>query len=108
MDKLIEIMAWKRREIKDRIREVPDRELAESGRAHPARPSFFEALNRADRLSVIAEIKRRSPSAGAIREGANANQQADHYASAGADALSILTDSHYFGGSLSDLGPPRQ
>jgi indole-3-glycerol phosphate synthase len=52
---------------------------------------------------VIAEIKRRSPSAGVISEGASAPDQARRYQAAGADALSVLTDAKYFGGRLDDL-----
>ena len=52
---------------------------------------------------MIAEIKRRSPSAGAIKEGVSALAQAQRYQAAGADALSILTDQKFFGGTLADL-----
>ena len=50
-----------------------------------------------DQLSVIAEIKRKSPSAGIIAEEISAPEQARSYCNAGADALSILTDEKYFG-----------
>jgi indole-3-glycerol phosphate synthase len=56
-----------------------------------------------DRLSVIAEIKRRSPSAGSIAEGIRAEDQAIRYLNAEADALSILTDERFFGGNMRDL-----
>jgi indole-3-glycerol phosphate synthase len=54
-------------------------------------------------LHLIAEIKRRSPSAGDIKAGASALEQAARYEAAGADALSILTDEKFFGGTLDDL-----
>jgi len=104
MDKLTEIMAHKRREIAPLLRPVPPEELAALHARLPRPPGFAAALRRADgRLAVIAEIKRRSPSAGAIREGASAPDQAAAYRAAGADALSVLTDERYFGGTLADL-----
>lgn len=104
MDKLTEIMAHKRREIAPLLRPVFPDEIAAACAHLPAPPSFAAALRRRDRkLAVIAEIKRRSPSAGAISEGASAVQQSSIYATAGADALSVLTDEKYFGGTLADL-----
>ena len=103
MDKLAEIMAWKRREIADRIRPVRDSELGNMAELNLARPSFRKAIANPVHLNVIAEIKRRSPSAGDIAATADAAERARHYYNAGADALSVLTDARYFGGSLRDL-----
>ncbi len=103
-DKLTEIMAWKRREIASLLRPVELAELALLDSTLPRPPSFAAALRRADgKLAVIAEIKRRSPSAGDIKAGANSVDQARRYQVAGADALSVLTDEKFFGGSLDDL-----
>jgi len=103
-DKLTEIMAWKRREIAPILRPVPLEELRALAQTTPQPPSFASALRRSDgKLAVIAEIKRRSPSAGAIAAGISAEAQALRYHSAEASALSILTDEKYFGGSLDDL-----
>ena len=104
MDKLTEIMADKRREIAALVRPIFVEELAELNEALPKPPSFLKALQLSDgRLAVIAEIKRRSPSAGIIKENASALEQALCYHAAGANALSILTDEKYFGGTLADL-----
>src|SRR5437867_4326979 len=65
-------------------------------------PSFAGALRGAT-VGVIAEVKRRSPSAGPIREGADAVDLARRYAQAGASAISVLTETQRFGGSLEDL-----
>ena len=65
--------------------------------------SFRNALSNDDELSVIAEIKRKSPSAGSIAENVSAVEQARTYLNADADALSVLTDQKYFGGQLEDL-----
>jgi len=102
-DKLHEIMAWKRRETASLVA-VSEEELKEINASLPPPPSFAKALRRPDgKLAVIAEIKRRSPSAGEIKAGAAALEQARRYQSAGADALSILTDHKYFGGTLDHL-----
>jgi indole-3-glycerol phosphate synthase len=103
-DKLTEIMAHKRQEIAPLLRPVSEAELAGLNARLPRPPSFAAALRRADgRLAVISEIKRRSPSAGAIAASADSAAQARKYRDAGADALSVLTDTKYFGGSLEDL-----
>jgi indole-3-glycerol phosphate synthase len=103
-DKLDEIMAWKRREIAPLVRPVPEAELARLDVALPRAPSFATALRRPDgRLAIIAEIKRRSPSAGDIKAGASSLDQARRYQDADVDALSVLTDEKYFGGTLDDL-----
>jgi indole-3-glycerol phosphate synthase len=69
---------------------------------HLARPSFRAALRR-PHLAVIAEVKRRSPSAGSIREDLDPADRAAFYAAHGAAAISILTDTPYFGDSVQDL-----
>jgi len=103
-DKLTEIMDHKRREIAPLVRPVLESELAQLDASLPRPPSFLEALRRPDRtLAVISEIKRRSPSAGDIKAGASSLEQAQRYQAAGADALSVLTDEKYFGGTLDDL-----
>ncbi len=101
MDKLAEIMAWKRLEIKERIRPIADSEW-DAVRA-VSRPSFYDALARKDHVSVIAEIKRKSPSAGDIAKTASSSEQATHYVDGGTDAISVLTDEKYFGGTMADL-----
>ncbi len=103
-DKLTEIMAWKRKEVAARARPVSLEELAALDLRLPRPVSFARALRRTDdTLAVIAEIKRRSPSAGDIVAGVSAPAQALRYQTAGADALSVLTDEKFFGGKLDDL-----
>jgi indole-3-glycerol phosphate synthase len=103
-DKLNEIMEWKRREISARIRPVSDQELSRLDASLPRPLPFAASLRRPDgRLAVIAEIKRRSPSAGEISTNASSLDQARLFKAAGADALSILTDEKYFGGTIEDL-----
>ena len=63
----------------------------------------FERALRAEGLSVIAEVKRRSPSAGDLNAEADAVELACRYRDGGATCLSILTDGPRFGGSPEDL-----
>lgn len=84
-------------ELRARRREV-EREAGSSDEP----PSFAGALQ-GDRVAIIAEVKRRSPSAGAIREDLDPASRAECYARHGAAAVSVLTDGPFFGGSLDDL-----
>jgi indole-3-glycerol phosphate synthase len=73
-----------------------------------ARPSFHDALARGATVGVIAEVKRRSPSRGALAPAAlDAGARARSYETAGAAALSILTEHEHFGGSIDDLSAAR-
>jgi indole-3-glycerol phosphate synthase len=69
--------------------------------------SFVEALQNSDN-HIIAEFKRRSPSKGFFNAGADAETVVGGYSSAGAAAISVLTDRDYFGGSLDDLSAARK
>lgn len=71
-------------------------------------PSFRVALGGGiSNVAVIAEVKRRSPSKGAINEGIDASARSREYVGGGAVALSILTEPSRFGGSLDDLRAAR-
>src|SRR5579871_3856168 len=63
----------------------------------------FAATLHTGRLAVIAEIKRASPSRGVFAPDLDAAAQARLYAEGGAAAISVLTDEHFFHGSLDDL-----
>jgi indole-3-glycerol phosphate synthase len=64
--------------------------------------AFADALS-GPSVALVAEVKRRSPSAGAINEGLDPVALARAYDAGGASAISVLTDTKFFGGSLADL-----
>lgn len=100
MDFLSEILAHKREEVDTRKRARP---LA--GLRRPTLPTLrdFAAALRTPGISVIAEIKRRSPSKGPLREDVEVERVARSYQQNGAAALSVLTERRFFGGSEDDL-----
>lgn len=81
------------------------RELA--GRAHDVRDAYA-ALAAPGGVKVIAEVKRSSPSKGALAEIADPAGLASDYAAGGASVISVLTESRRFGGSLDDLDAVRR
>jgi indole-3-glycerol phosphate synthase len=74
----------------------------------PATRGFRRALTGADRLAVIAEIKRRSPSKGDLSTSLDPAELAATYERGGASCLSVLTDEEFFGGSAADLRAARR
>ena len=105
MTVLDQIVEATREDVARRRAEVPVAELERALAARDDRP-FSEALTRPG-VSLIAEHKRRSPSAGVIREGASVGDVVRAYERGGAAALSILTEPAHFGGSLADLREAR-
>ena len=81
-------------------------ELRERAARREDQRVFLEALAGAG-LSVVAEIKRRSPSAGAIAPDLDVEARAVGYRDGGAACLSVLTEPDHFGGSFEDLGRAR-
>jgi indole-3-glycerol phosphate synthase len=98
---LDEILATTREDVARRRREVPMAEL-DAGGGGRVRGAFRDALA-APGLGVIAEHKRASPSAGAIRPGSSVAEIARAYERGGAAAMSVLTEERRFDGSLDDL-----
>ena len=94
-------------DVRERRGRVPLAELEREMAGRSEDRPFSEALTLPG-ISVIAEHKRRSPSAGVIREGATVEQVVCAYERGGAAALSILTDEPHFGGSLDDLRAARE
>jgi len=108
-DILATILATKRDEVAAAKAARPLAELERVARAPGAVRGFGKALARPPGapVRVLAEIKRASPSAGAIRAGAEPEAIAREYATNGAAAISVLTDRQYFDGDLSFLARCR-
>ena len=99
---LDQIVADNRLELEARKRNFP---LAELQRValEPSIPLDFASALRGDRIQLIAEVKRASPSKGVIRPDFDPVEIAQTYASNGASAISVLTEARYFQGSLKHL-----
>ena len=107
MTKLDELVGAARDGVERRKGQTPLEQLrSRVGTLSGLRP-FQEALGGGDRVSLIAEFKRSSPSAGAIRPGATVAEVCSAYERGGAAALSVLTEETRFGGSLEDLRAAR-
>jgi indole-3-glycerol phosphate synthase len=102
MGMIEELVQGARAGVERRRAQVPLEDLERRLGERPEQRPFGEALSRPG-LSLIAEFKRRSPSAGEIRDGAAPAELARAYEEGGAAALSVLTDESHFGGSLADL-----
>jgi indole-3-glycerol phosphate synthase len=83
-------------------------DLVDEVRGMPPTRGFRAALAASDRLAVIAEIKRRSPSKGDLNAELDPAAMARTYEDGGAACLSVLTDVEFFGGSVADLQVARE
>jgi indole-3-glycerol phosphate synthase len=104
------IVTTKKREVAEAKVRVPLPLLQSRCQQAPTLRNFFAAMTcpPAERVHVIAEVKKASPSAGVIRDDFDPIAIAKAYCAAGADALSVLTDQEYFHGSLAYLHAIRQ
>ncbi len=107
MDLLERIVQAKRADVAREKELLPMRRAIELASAAPPPHDFPGALRRPDRVNVIAEIKRGSPSRGAIRAAAEPTRVARAYAAAGAAAISVLTDARFFLGAPEHLSEAR-
>jgi indole-3-glycerol phosphate synthase len=101
------IVGTKRQELTRTQAKVPSRDLEHQLAKAPPVRDFQAALERAGEVSIITEIKKASPSAGVLREDFDPVAIARVYEQHGAACISVLTDAHFFRGSLSYLSAVR-
>ena len=101
------IVARRRQDVAEARRTLPEPALRELIPAAPPAISFTERLRASAPMAVIGEIKRASPSKGDIAPGIDAAGQALRYATAGAAAISVLTEPTWFKGTLDDMAAVR-
>lgn len=105
---LDEIIAYKRKEVEERASTHPIKLLEQSLYFNSDCVSLKKYILRDDKSGIIAEFKRKSPSKGNINVYADVEKVTIGYMQAGASALSVLTDNHFFGGKNSDLITARK
>ena len=106
MSVLERIVDAAREDVALRRQAVPLSQLEQQAAGSREDRPFSEALTRPG-ISLIAEHKRRSPSAGEIRSGSTVTEIVRAYEDGGAAAVSVLTEQRHFGGSLDDLREAR-
>lgn len=108
-DLLATIVAATRRAVEVRAAREPLAQLLRRAERREPRPGLFTAaLSRTDRVNVIAECKRRSPSRGVLRADYDPVAVARAYEAAGAAAISVLTEPTFFDGALEHLAAVRE
>jgi indole-3-glycerol phosphate synthase len=100
---LEKIVIAKRRETEKRKETIPVSKLEQSIHFKAVTFSLEESLRGKEGFGIIAEFKKQSPSRGIINPEADPREVCSRYISSGASAVSILTDSEFFGGSTEDL-----
>jgi indole-3-glycerol phosphate synthase len=108
MDILQTIVTHKKKEVKERKSLFPVKLLEKAIYFNSAPVSLKKYLLRDDLTGIIAEFKRKSPSKGFINKYAEVERTTIGYMQAGASALSVLTDTEFFGGKSADLSTARK
>ena len=108
MNVLDKIIAQKEKEVAERKSLYPIKLLERSTFYESPIVSFKKYLLREDKVGIIAEFKRKSPSKGIINKYADVERTSIGYMQAGASALSVLTDTEFFGGKNEDLTTARK
>ena len=97
------IIAHKQKELAVEQKQVPIAKLEAEVMNLPPTRNFREVITGSDTVKLIAEVKKKSPSKGIIREDFHPVSIAETYVENGSAAISVLTDRHFFAGELSYL-----
>jgi len=109
MENIIQkIVDYKQKEVAANKERYPTKLLEETIYFQTPTVSLSDYLLRKDKSGIIAEFKRKSPSKGDINPYASIEEVTIGYMQAGASALSVLTDTHFFGGKNADLTQARK
>jgi indole-3-glycerol phosphate synthase len=100
---LDKILSHKRLEVENALRRRPLRDLMKQADQSPPAKDFLQPLTQSPPIRLIAEVKKASPSKGVIRPNFDPEAIAQAYVEGGASCLSVLTDEHFFQGSLETL-----
>jgi indole-3-glycerol phosphate synthase len=103
---LDEILAGVREDVALRQEQIPLEQIRDLAAAAPPAIDAYAALRKSG-VAVIAEVKRSSPSKGALADIPDPAELAGEYAAGGARCISVLTEGRWFGGSLEDLAAVR-
>ncbi|OGS46048.1 MAG: indole-3-glycerol phosphate synthase [Elusimicrobia bacterium RIFOXYD2_FULL_34_15] len=105
---LDKIVKFKKTEILQRKKLLPLDKIRSQVRNLKSLRNFKEAISKPNRLNLIAEIKKASPSAGVISKDFNVQNIAKQYNQAGVDAISVLTETKYFQGDISYINTVKK
>ncbi len=105
---LTEIAAYKKNEVALRKERYPVAKLMNEAETFASRNSLKNKLINTNTPSIIAEFKPKSPTAGVINSQASAADIVKKYSVAGAAAISVLTDNHFFGSSFENFRQARR
>lgn len=105
---LARIIEQKKKEIEAAKEKIPLRKLQAELDLLPPRRDFLSSIARPNRINLIAEIKKCSPSSGILRKDFSPPMIAEIYERSGAAAISVLTDKEFFGGDTSHISQVRQ
>jgi indole-3-glycerol phosphate synthase len=105
---LTKLVEAKRQRLQKAKMRVPEAIVKQMAKTAPAVPSFETALESTDRVRIIAEVKKASPSKGVLAVNLQVDELARQYKTAGAAAISVVTEEDYFQGDLSWVGQIRK